>query len=105
MTAEYKETPHEERVTWRDHSGNYGGDDFTLAEIAKRVRFDVVTRTGGMLVYEDHQKIVLASEARIDEDYDEAKFGRYTTIYKVCIIERVVLEAKKGTCSRLHPKS
>jgi len=84
----YKPVPHIEKVTWLDHSGNYTRDDFTVAQIAKRVKEEVVNVTIGMLVYEDDSKIVLATEARVDVDLEEALFSHYTTIYKFGILGR-----------------
>ena len=90
--TKYHPTPHVEQVSWLDHSGHYNSDHFSVADIARRVKYDVVNRTCGMLVYEDARKIVLASEARVDEDLDEVLFGVYTSIYKVCITERFILK-------------
>jgi len=88
MKPAYKPVPHIEKVMWLDHSANHSRDDFTLAQIARRVKEDVVNANIGMLVYEDETKIVLAHEARVDVDLEEASFSCYTTILKICILER-----------------
>lgn len=92
MKPAYKPVPHGERVTWFDHFANHTLEEIISADVAKRVKYDLVNVHMGMLVYEDDRLIVLAHEARVDEDLEEALFSHYTSIYKVCILERKVLK-------------
>ena len=97
MTAEtkYKPVPPIEQVTWLDHYSVHSKDSWTLAELAQRVKEDCVCVSVGMLVYEDEKKLTLSMEARVDEDWPEAQFSHYLTIYKNAILERKALLPKE----------
>ena len=91
--SEYKDTPHVEMITWLDHSAQHSSEDFTLTDIARRVKEDCTNRNVGFVVFEDETKVVIAHEARIDSDMYEPRFSHYTNILKATIKDRKHLNA------------
>jgi len=91
----YKPMPHSEKVTWLDHFGSDTRMALSASEIAERVKEDAVCVTVGFVAYEDDRLVALAFEARVDVDYKEADFINYLAVYKVSILERIILKEAK----------
>ena len=89
MKAKYQSTPAIEVITWADHSANHRSEEYTLNQIAKRIKEDFVNRNVGFVVYEDERRVCIAAEARIDADLEETLYSHYTTILKATIETRL----------------
>ncbi len=86
---------HKERIEWLDHSGDLDTPRWrSQSEITEGCQADVVVESTGEVIFENEDRLIIASEKRLDTDLPQPLYRLYTNIYKTLIRKREELVAK-----------
>ena len=78
-----------ERIEWFDHSGDLQNPLWrSKAEIIEACAADVVIESTGEVIFEGEERLIIASEKRLDPDLSQPIYRLYTNIYKKLIRQR-----------------
>ena len=86
-----------EIVEWYDHSGDSGERWKSEKEIIEDTGSDCVIRTHGVIIKEEEDRLIIASEERRDRDLIVPMYRSYSVIYKKLIISREKFPQPKPT--------
>ena len=75
-------------IDWIDHGKNLDQDWMTKTQVVELFQEDIVIRTYGEILYEDENKILIATERRLDKDIFLPKYRYLGVIHKKLVIGR-----------------
>ncbi len=72
-------------IEWIDHHGCDDDRWRTKSELIEMSEDNMVIRTWGVVIYEDEEKLIIASEERIDKDLVAPIYRKTVTVMKKLI--------------------
>tara|TARA_Y100000310_G_C20683073_1_gene817223 strand:- start:2901 stop:3179 length:279 start_codon:yes stop_codon:yes gene_type:complete len=79
-----------ETIDWIDHFGSNTKEWHSRGAILERIEEDMMVRTHGVVLFEDENRVLIASAERIDVDLSSPLYQDWSVIYKKLITNREV---------------